>query len=98
MTEKEREDEIKNLTEWMWKNQNIEMATKENTRKVENVSKTLQSSKQLKSVDIIGTDDQSSKKYEKFTGLVNKKNDCWLNCLLQCFNTPYLFVISCYME
>ena len=31
-------------------------------------------------------DDKSDNNYERFTGLVHLKNDCWLNCLLKCFN------------
>ena len=58
-TIKEAEDEVKNLTEWMWANQDS---------------------------GIISAGDKSSRKCEQFTGLVNKRNDCWLNCLLQCFH------------
>lgn len=63
------------------------LETDENTRKGENVSKSSYSSKRQKRINLTnGVDDESGKKYEKFTGLVNKRNDCWLNCLLQCFN------------
>ena len=87
MKKKERENKIKELTEWMWEDQDSNLATDENTRKGENVSKSSYSSTRQKRINLTnGVDDESGKKYEKFTGLVNKRNDCWLNFLLQCFN------------
>ena len=71
----------------MWESEDSNLPTDKNTRKQENVSKTSYNSKRQKRIDLLnGVDDNSGNKYEKFTGLVNKRNDCWLNCLLQCFN------------
>ena len=87
MTKKEREDEIKKLTEWMWESEDSNLPMDKNTRKLENVSKTSYNSKRQKRIDLLnGVNDNSGNKYEKFTGLINKRNDCPLNCLLQCFN------------
>ena len=79
----------------MWENQDGKLATNENTRKRKIVS--TNSSTRQECIDLLNdnVDDKSDKNYERFTGLVNLKNDCWLNCLLQCFITLYLYDVSC---
>jgi ubiquitin C-terminal hydrolase len=89
LTRRERIENRKKCTEWIYKHDGDEEDNDKRDISTKRKSSTQSSikSKRKKLNELINSSDDEDVDLEKFVGLRNKRNDCWLNTLVQCMNS-----------
>ena len=83
LSKSEREQEIKKWTEWMWKG--MDGCSTKNMKEGEIMPKEQQCRKEVVIHNLTKANDLKLLEQSKnFCGLINKRNSCWVNALLQC--------------
>ncbi len=89
MTTREKSENIRKLTEWIYKHDadKDENGKQDSRAKRRSSSPSPPRSNPKKFNEFINSLDDEEKDVSKFVGLQNRSNSCWLNTLVQCINS-----------